>query len=122
MHGRDRQGILAAAASIAKISSRDAAAGVSLMASLVPSELGHVDSDRIANLTAILDALFSGTVHHMNVNVLSRATLVDAMDHPEKYPNLTIRLSGCAVDFVRLAREQQMEVLNRTIDGIAPRA
>ena len=121
MHGRDRQGILAAAASVAKIPTRDAADGVSLTASLVPSDLGHVDSERIENLAAILDAFFSGTGHHMNVNVLSRATLVDAMDHPDKYPNLVVRLSGCAVDFVRLAREQQMEVLNRTTYGTVPR-
>ncbi len=117
MYGRDRQGIQAAAASIAKIPYRDVADGVSLTASLVPSDLGHVDSERITNLTALLDALFSGTRHHVNVNVLSRATLVDARDNPQKYPNLIVRVSGCAVDFVRLAREQQMEILNRTICG-----
>ena len=122
MHLRDSHGILAAAASVAKIPYRDIADGVSLMASLVPSDLGHVDSERITNLTALLDALFADTRYHVNVNVLSRATLVDARDYPEKYPSLIVRVSGCAVDFVRLAREQQMEILNRTIDGTSHRA
>jgi formate C-acetyltransferase len=122
MHRRDSHGMLAAAASVAKIPYRDVADVVSLTASLVPSDLGHVDSERIANLTELLDALFADTRYHVNVNVLSRATLVDARDYPAKYPNLTVRVSGCAVDFVRLPREQQMEILNRTSDGIPRRA
>ena len=122
MHLRDSHGILAAAASVAKIPYRDVADGVSLTASLVPSDLGHVDSERITNLTSLLDAFFATPRYHVNVNVLSRATLVDARDHPEKYPNLIVRVSGCAVDFVRLAREQQIEILNRTIDGTSRRA
>jgi formate C-acetyltransferase len=117
MHLRDNHGMLAAAASVAKIPYRDVADVVSLTASLVPSDLGHVDSERITHLTELLDALFAGTRYHVNVNVLSRATLVDARDYPAKYPNLTVRVSGCAVDFVSLSREQQMEVLNRTSDG-----
>jgi formate C-acetyltransferase len=117
MHGRDRLGIHAAAASVAKIPYRDAADGISLTASLVPTALGRVDNDRVANLTAMLDAFFSSTGYHMNVNVLNRATLVDAMDHPEKYPNLTIRVSGYAVNFVRLTRDQQLDVINRTFHG-----
>ena len=117
MHGRDSHGIHAAAASVAKIPYRDAADGISLTASLVPEGLGRVTEDRITNLTGILDSFFGSTGYHMNVNVLNRETLMDAMDHPEKYPSLTIRVSGYAVNFVRLSREQQMDVINRTFHG-----
>jgi formate C-acetyltransferase len=117
MHGRDSHGIHAAGASVAKIPYRDAADGISLTASLVPTGLGRVAEDRITNLTGILDAFFTSTGYHMNVNVLNRDTLLDAMEHPEKYPSLTIRVSGYAVNFVRLTRDQQMDVINRTFHG-----
>jgi formate C-acetyltransferase len=117
MHGRDSHGIHAAAASVAKIPYREAADGISLTTTLVPEGIGRVPADRITNLTSMLDAFFSSTGYHMNINVLNRETLLDAMDHPEKYPSLTIRVSGYAVNFVRLSREQQMDVINRTFHG-----
>ena len=117
MHGRDSHGIMASAASVSKIPYRDAADGISLTTTMVPEGLGRTSEDQVSNLVGVLDAFFGASGYHMNVNVLNRAMLLDAMEHPEKYPSLTIRVSGYAVNFVRLTRDQQMDVINRTFHG-----
>jgi formate C-acetyltransferase len=117
MHGRDSHGVMASAASVSKIPYRDAQDGISLTTSMVPTGLGRSKEEQIDNLVAIMDDFFGVQGYHMNVNVLNRETLLDAVDHPEKYPTLTIRVSGYAVNFVRLTKEQQMDVINRTFHG-----
>jgi len=114
MHGRDTHGWLASCISVARLPYADAQDGISYTVSIAPN-LAHSDTEAgIGNAVKAFDAYFGQGGFHMNLNVLSRETLVDAMEHPEKYPQLTIRVSGYAVNFVRLTREQQLDVLNRT--------
>jgi formate C-acetyltransferase len=115
-NGRDTHGALAALMSVAKIPYDDAEDGISLTLSVVPSALGN-ESDRISRGTGLLDSYFSSGGFHVNVNVLNREMLQDAMKHPQKYPQLTIRVSGYAVNFVKLSKEQQLDVINRTFHG-----
>ena len=114
MHGRDVNGAVASLKSVSKLPYDYAEDGISYTFSIFPETLGRTDVEKVSNLISLLDGYFVDRGHHLNVNVLDRATLLDAMDHPEKYPQLTIRVSGYAVNFIKLTREQQLDVISRT--------
>ncbi|MFE3190512.1 formate C-acetyltransferase [Nocardia sp. NPDC059240] len=114
MNGRDTHGIVASAMSVAKLPYEHATDGISLTTTVTPEGLGRSADERITNLVGVMDGYVATNGFHMNVNVLNQDTLLDAMEHPENYPQLTIRVSGYAVNFVRLTREQQLDVINRT--------
>ena len=115
LHGRDVNGALAVMNSIAKLPFEDSEDGISFTFAITPATLGQDEETKVSNLVSMLDGYFAETGHHINVNVFDRALLEDAMEHPEKYPQLTIRVSGYAVNFTKLTREQQLDVINRTI-------
>ena len=115
LHGRDENGALAVMNTIAKLPYEYSEDGISFTFSITPSALGKDEDAKVNNLVSMLDGYFKQTGHHINVNVFNRELLLDAMDHPENYPQLTIRVSGYAVNFIKLTREQQLDVINRTI-------
>ena len=117
MHGRDTNGALASLSSVAKLPYEHAQDGISNTFSIVPAALGKDMTERINNLSAMMDGYFAQNAHHLNVNVFDRATLEDAMEHPEEYPQLTIGVSGYAFNFIKLTKEQQLDVINRTFHG-----
>ena len=115
LHGRDSNGALAVMNTIAKLPYEYSEDGISFTFSITPAALGKDEETKVNNLVSMLDGYFKQTGHHINVNVFNRELLIDAMNHPENYPQLTIRVSGYAVNFIKLTREQQLDVINRTI-------
>ena len=118
MHNREENGALASLNSVAKLDYNDCRDGISNTFSIIPDALGKSEDERVENLVNILDGYFAKKAHHININVLNRETLIDAYNNPEKYPNLTIRVSGYAVNFYKLSREHQREVISRTFHGV----
>lgn len=114
MHGRDQKGALSSLSTVAKIPYDCCKDGISNTFSIVPKSLGKESNDQCKNLTSMLDGYAMQHGHHLNINVFNRETLLDAMEHPEAYPQLTIRVSGYAVNFIKLTREQQLDVISRT--------
>jgi len=115
MHGRDVKGAVASLASVAKLPYTHSQDGISYTFSIVPKALGKTEKEREANLVGLMDGYFAEGGHHININVFDRETLLDAMEHPEKYPQLTVRVSGYAVNFIKLTKEQQMDIIERTL-------
>jgi formate C-acetyltransferase len=114
MHGRDNKGAIASMASVAKLPYDCSQDGISYTFTVIPNALGALPRERVSNLAGLLDGFFAQNGHHINVNVFDRETLIDAMEKPELYPQLTVRVSGYAVNFIKLTREQQLDVINRT--------
>ena len=114
MHGRDNHGAVASLSSVSKLNYEDAQDGISNTFSIVPHSLGSDKQEQVDNLLDMMDGYFIKGAHHLNVNVLNREMLEDAMEHPENYPQLTIRVSGYAVNFIRLSRAHQLEVISRS--------
>ena len=118
MHDREENGALASLNSVAKLSYDDCRDGISNTFSITPDTLGRNIDERVQNLVSVLDGYFAKMAHHINVNVLNRETLIEAYNDPNAYPNLTIRVSGYAVNFHKLSKEQQREVISRTFHEV----